>query len=76
MMDERMYQLQMICRTPPNIRYCRFVYCLLFVHIMGMGIEVQQIANPQILGLASLSQIRKIPMCASPQIANPQICMI
>jgi hypothetical protein len=36
----------------------------------------RQIVNPHILGLVSLSQIRKSPMCASPKIANPQIFMI
>jgi hypothetical protein len=35
-----------------------------------------QIANPHIPGLIPQSQIRKILMCASPQIANPQIFMI
>jgi hypothetical protein len=35
-----------------------------------------QIANLQILGLIPLSQISKILMCVSPQIANPQIFMI
>jgi hypothetical protein len=35
-----------------------------------------QIANPQTLGLISLSQNRKFLRCASPQIAIPQIFMI
>jgi hypothetical protein len=35
-----------------------------------------QIANPQILGLISLSQILKFLKYASPQIANEQIFMI
>jgi hypothetical protein len=33
-----------------------------------------QIANPRILGLIPQSKIRKFLRCASPQIANPQIC--
>jgi sorbitol-specific phosphotransferase system component IIBC len=35
-----------------------------------------KIANPQILGLILLSQIRKFLRCVNPQIANPQIFMI
>jgi hypothetical protein len=37
---------------------------------------IPQIANPQILGLITLSQIRKFLRWASPQIANRQIVII
>jgi hypothetical protein len=33
-----------------------------------------QIANPQILRLILQSQVRKLLRCASPLVANPQIC--
>jgi hypothetical protein len=39
-------------------------------------VKSPQIANPQILGLIPLLQIRKFLRCTSPQIANPQIFMI
>ncbi len=38
-------------------------------------VKSPQIANPKILGLIPLSQIRKFLWCASPEVVNPQIFM-
>jgi hypothetical protein len=48
----------------------------LFSDVSRGGQTKSQIANPQILGLTPLSQIRKFLMHAIPQITNPQIFIV
>jgi hypothetical protein len=47
---------------------------LLWHHFQANFFVCSQIANPQILGLITQSQIRKFLSCASPQLENLQIC--